>query len=104
MKREDPGRRTGFRSRGVPVKKFGIKAGVTVSNKYQIQLRKSICCRENPEVATIGVMLKKACKSQYWCFPVNVAKLLRIYISKSICEQLLKIRISAANLPKGGIS
>ena len=34
---------------------FGAKAGATVSNKYHIQLIKSICCRENPEAATVGV-------------------------------------------------
>ena len=31
----------------------GTKAGATVSNKYQIQLKKSICCHEYPEAATI---------------------------------------------------
>ena len=35
-------------------KEFGAKTGVTVSNKYQIQLKKSICCRENVEAVTIG--------------------------------------------------
>ena len=38
-------------------KEFGAKAGATVSNKYQIQLKiKSIYCRENPEAATVGVL------------------------------------------------
>ena len=37
-------------------KKFGAKTGVTVSNKYQIQLKKSIYCPENLEAATVGVL------------------------------------------------
>ena len=45
-----------FFYRKVPIKDFETKAGVTVSNKYQIQLRKSVCCRENLEAATVGVL------------------------------------------------
>ena len=45
-----------FFYRRVPVKGFGTKAGVTIKNKYQNQLRKSICCRENPEAATVDVL------------------------------------------------
>ena len=33
-----------------------LKTGATVSNKYQIQLKKSICCSEIPEEATLGVL------------------------------------------------
>ena len=40
-------------------KEFGAKAGAIVSNKYQIQLKKSICCREKPEVATVGALVKE---------------------------------------------
>ena len=74
-------------------------------NKYQIQLKKSIYCRGNPEEATLGVQLKKACKGQHRCFPVNIANFLRTPILKNICEQLLlKISNSMTNLPKGGSS
>ena len=45
-----------FFYRRVPVKEFGTKADVTINNKYQIQLRKSICCHENPEAATVDVL------------------------------------------------
>ena len=37
-------------------KESGTKTGATVTNEYQIQLTKSICCRENPEAATAGVL------------------------------------------------
>ena len=37
-------------------KECGTRIGATVSNKYQIQLKKSIYSRENPEVATVGVL------------------------------------------------
>ena len=37
-------------------KEFGATAGPTVSNKYQIQLKKSICCCENSEAATAGFL------------------------------------------------
>ena len=43
-----------FFYRKVPVKE--LKAGVTINNKYQIQLRKSICCREDQEGATVDVL------------------------------------------------
>ena len=83
-------------------KEFRAKAGITVINKYQIQL---ICYRDNPEPTTVSVLQKKACKGQHKSFPVNVAKFLRIPILKNICEQLiLKISTSAANLRKGGNS
>ena len=45
-----------------------------------------------------------ACKDQHRCFPVNVAKFLRTQILKNICERLLKISNSAADLLKGGFS
>ena len=35
-------------------KEFGMKTGTTVSNKYKIQLKKSICYCENPEAVTVG--------------------------------------------------
>ena len=35
------------------------KIGATVSNKYHVQLQKSICCNEKSEGATIGILLKK---------------------------------------------
>ena len=38
------------------LREFETKDGATVSNKYQLQLGKSICCRENPEAATVGVL------------------------------------------------
>ena len=31
-------------------------SGAAVSNKYQVQLKKSIRCRKNPEAATVGVL------------------------------------------------
>ena len=37
------------------------KIGATVSNKYHVQLQKSICCREKSEGASIGILLKKTC-------------------------------------------
>ena len=67
-------------------KEFGAKAGAAVRNKYQIQKTKT-------------------CKGQHRCFPVNVAKFLRIPILENICERLLlKSSAPAANLAKGGIS
>ena len=42
-------------------KEFGAKVGATISNKYQVQLKKSISCHKNPEEATVGVLEKKAC-------------------------------------------
>ena len=87
-------------------KEFGAKARRTVRNKYQIQLKKKgICCRKNPEAATIGVLYKMTCKGQHRCFTVNVVKFLRTSILKNICKPLLlKISTPAANLAKGGIS
>ena len=83
-------------------KEFGARAGTTVSNNYQIQLKKSICCRKNLEAATVDALQKKAC--QHRCFNVNVAKFLRTPILKNICERLLlKISTSETNLSKGGI-
>ena len=35
-------------------KELGAKTGATVSSKYQIQLKKSICCRKNLEAPTAG--------------------------------------------------
>ena len=37
------------------------KIGATVSNKYHVQLQKSICCSEKSEGATIDILLKKTC-------------------------------------------
>ena len=37
-------------------KECGAKTSATVSNKYQIQLNKSICCRDNLEAATVDVL------------------------------------------------
>ena len=37
------------------------KTGATVSNKYHVQLQKSIYCSERSEGATIGTLLKKTC-------------------------------------------
>ena len=37
------------------------KIGATVSNKYHIQLQRSIYCCEKSEGATIGILLKKTC-------------------------------------------
>ena len=37
------------------------KIGATVSNKYHVQLQKSIYCSEKSEGATIGTLLKKTC-------------------------------------------
>ena len=80
-------------------------AAATVSNIYPIQLKKSICCRENPETATVGVLSKMACKGQHMHFPVNVAIFLRTLILKNICDRLLlNISTSVTNLPEGGNS
>ena len=38
------------------LKESGTKTDATVSNKYQIQLKQSICYREDPEAATVGVL------------------------------------------------
>ena len=38
------------------LKESGTKTDATVSNKYQIQLKKSICYRKNTEAATEGVL------------------------------------------------
>ena len=35
--------------------------GATVSNKYHVQLQKSICCNKKSKGATIGILLKKTC-------------------------------------------
>ena len=37
------------------------KIGATVSNKYHVQLQKSIYCSEKFEGATIGILLKRTC-------------------------------------------
>ena len=72
-------------------KEFGAKAGATVRNKYQIQLKKK-------------QLLRKSRSSHPRC-SVNVAKFLRTPIFKIICERvLLKISTSAASLPNGGNS
>ena len=42
-------------------KESRTKTGVTVSNKYHIELQKSICCHKNSEVASVNVLQKKVC-------------------------------------------
>ena len=37
------------------------KIGVTVSNKYHVQLQERICCSKKSEGAIIGILLKKTC-------------------------------------------
>ena len=37
-------------------KEFGAKTGATVSSNYHIQMKKSICWRENTEAAMVGVL------------------------------------------------
>ena len=74
----------------------GAKTAANVSNKYQIQLKQSICYRENLEAATAGVLQKKAWKVQHGCFPLNIGKFLRTPL-KNICERLL-LKISTSVL------
>ena len=74
----------------------GAKTAANVSNKYQIQLKQSICYRENLEAATADVLQKKAWKVQHGCFPVNIGKFLRTPL-KNICERLL-LKISTSVL------
>ena len=74
----------------------GAKTAANVSNKYQIQLKQSICYRENLEAATAGALQKKAWKVQHGCFPVNIGKFLRTPL-KNICERLL-LKISTSVL------
>ena len=74
----------------------GAKTAANISNKYQIQLKQSICYRENLEAATAGVLQKKAWKVQHGCFPVNIGKFLRTPL-KNICERLL-LKISTSVL------
>ena len=75
---------------------FRAKIVVTVSNKYQIQLKKSTCCGENLEAAALVVLTWPAMG-----FPVIIEKFLRTPISKNISERLLlKISTSVINLPK----
>ena len=37
------------------------KIGLTVRNKYHVQLQKSICCNQKSEETIIGILLKKTC-------------------------------------------
>ena len=37
------------------------KIGATVSNKYHVKLQKIICCNEESEAATLGILFKKTC-------------------------------------------
>ena len=74
----------------------GAKTAANVSNKYQIQLKQSICYRENLEAATADVLQKKAWKVQHGCFSVNIGKFLRTPL-KNICERLL-LKISTSVL------
>ena len=37
------------------------KIGATFSNKYHVQLQKSIYCSEKSEGVTVGILLKKTC-------------------------------------------
>ena len=87
-----------FFYRRVPVEAFGTKVGVTINNKYQIQLRKSIYYCRNLEPATVDV------SKGFMCFPVNVANFFRTHILENISERLLKFSNSAEKLPKGCIS
>ena len=76
-------------------KEFGAKAGATVSDKHQIQLKNRYLLPRK--------FRGSHRKGQHKRFPVNVAKFLRTPILKNISERLLlKISTSAANLPKGG--
>ena len=43
----------------------GTKTELTVSNKYLIQLKKSVCFHEHPVVVTLSVLQKKVCKLIY---------------------------------------
>ena len=79
-------------------KEFGAKDGVTVSDKCQIQVKKSTCCHKNPEAATVGIRKRKACKGQHRFFPVNVVEFSRTAILRNISGRLLlKISTSVAN-------
>ena len=88
------------------VREFAAKAGATVSNKNQVQLKKKYL-----------LLLRKSRSSHHRCsvkeglqgpaqvFSVNIAKFLRTPILESIREQMfLKISTSVTNLPKGGNS
>ena len=73
-------------------KESRTKTSTTVSDKYQIQLKKIFCFRQNPEPATVGDLQKEDC---------NFIK----PILKNICKRLLlKISTSVINLPNGGNS
>ena len=58
-------------------KEFGAKAGATVSNKYQIQLKKSICCREKPEAATVCVLVKEGLQGPTQVFSCECCKIFK---------------------------
>ena len=51
--------------------------------------RKVLACK-NPEATNVGVLQKKACKGQHKCFPVNLAKFLKMPTLKNFCARFLK--------------
>ena len=77
----------------------------TVTNKYQIQLKRSICCRKNPNAATVGALWKIACKGQCRCLLVNIANFLFLtsnsYFEKHLWTAASEISTAVTNLPKG---
>ena len=82
----------------------GAKAGVAVSNKYEIHLKKRIRCRKNLEGVTIGVLLKKAWKGKHRCFPVNFVKFPRAPFSQNssgdcFCKQQVNEKNSFTYTP-----
>ena len=71
-------------------KESRTKTSTTVSDKYQIQLKKIFCFSQNPEPATVGDLQKEDC---------NFIK----PSLKNICKRLLlNISTSVINLPNGG--
>ena len=68
---------------------FGVKAGATVSNKYQIQLEKKYQLPRKSRSSHCRCSVKEGVQDQHRCFPVNLAKFLRTPILKNICERLL---------------
>ena len=86
-------------------KQFGAKAGATVSSNYKIQLKKSICCREKPEAATVGALVKEGLQGPTQVFFCECWEIIKSSYFENICERLLlKISTSVANLPMGGNS
>ena len=78
-------------------KESRTKIGATASNKYHIQLQKSIYCRKNSEETTVGVKRRPA--TLLLERGSSFAKFLRTLVLKNFCERLLlKISISVRNL------